>query len=259
KARIYALTSRWNRTVYDPHVNMLRATTEAMSAVLGDADSIYVAPFDEGYNVGDQVSQRLARNTQIILKQEAHLARVADAGGGSYYLEALTNAIAQKAWKQLQEIEAAGGYRKAAEQIEQTLELRKPVQAKSVITRRRVLTGTNRFADAAEQALARIGGELVSHSGRAALPFEELRLRTERYVAEKGQAPRVLLAEIGDAKMCSARSSFVAEFLACAGLGVEILRFASAQAIASVDTDLIVLCSSDPEYLAIATELVAEM
>src|SRR5205085_7832618 len=123
------------------------------------------------------------------------------------------------------------------------LELRRAAQAKSVVTRRRVLTGTNRFVNAAEQALERIGGELVPHSGRAALPFEELRLRTERYVADKGQVPRVLLAEIGDAKMCSARSSFVAEFLACAGLGVDIRRFASAQAIASVDTDLMVLCS----------------
>ena len=73
RARIYALTSRWNRTVYDPQINMLRATTEAMCAVLGGADSIYVVPFDECYNVGDETSRRLARNTQIILKQEAHL------------------------------------------------------------------------------------------------------------------------------------------------------------------------------------------
>ena len=259
RARIYALTSRWNRTVYDPHNNMLRATTEAMSAVLGGADSIYVAPFDESYNVGEEATQRLARNTQIILKQEAHLARVADAGGGSYYLEALTDAIAQRAWKQLQEIEAAGGYRKAAQKIEQTLDQRQAVQAKSVITRRRVLTGTNRFANAAEQALERIGGELVPHSGRAALPFEELRLRTERHVAGTGRKPQILLAEIGEAKMRSARSGFVAEFLACAGLGVDVRSFATTQAIAIVDADLVVLCSSDPEYVALATELFAEM
>jgi methylmalonyl-CoA mutase len=259
RARIYALTSRWNRTIYDPHINMLRATTEAMSGVLGGADSIYVAPFNECYNVGDEVSRRLARNTQIILKQEAHLARVADAGGGSYCLEALTDAIAQKAWKLFQEIEAAGGYRKAAELIEQTLEQRRAAQEKSVITRRRILTGTNRFANAAEQVLERICGELVPHSGRAALPFEELRLRTERHVADKGQTPRILLAEIGDAKMRSARSGFVAEFLACAGLNTDIRKFETARAIIAVDANLIVLCSSDPEYLAIATELFAEM
>ena len=259
KARIYALTSRWNRTVYDPHVNMLRATTEAMAAVLGGADSVYVVPFDECYNVGDETSRRLARNTQIILKREAHLDRVADAGGGSYYLEALTHSIAQRAWKQLREIEAAGGFRKAAAQIERTLELRKSAQEKSVVTRRRVLTGTNRFANPTERALEQIGGQLVHDSGRAALPFEELRLRTERHVRNTGNPPRILLAEIGDARMRAARSGFVADFLACAGFVPEIRRFNTSLDIASADTDLVVLCSSDLEYLPIANQLLTEL
>jgi methylmalonyl-CoA mutase len=259
RARIYALTSRWNRTVYDPHNNMLRATTEAMSAVLGGADSIYIISFDECYNVGDETSRRLARNTQIILKQEAHLARVADAGGGSYYLEALTESIARRAWKQLQEIEAAGGYRKAALQIEQTLEQRKTAQLKSVIARKRVLTGINRFANPAEPAFDRVGGVIVHDSLRAALPFEELRLRSERHARESNKSPRIVLAEIGDAKMRSARSRFAAEFFACAGLSTETRRFESVQQIAAADADLLVLCSSDPEYLAIATELRKEM
>jgi len=259
RARIYALTSRWNRTVYDPHNNMLRATTEAMSAILGGADSIYIVPFDECYNVGDETSRRLARNAQIILKQEAHLARVADPGGGSYYLEALTQSIAQRAWKQLQEIEAAGGYRKSTAQIEQTLDQRKDAQVKSVIARKRILTGTNRFANAAEQAFERVGGAIVHDSIRAALPFEELRMRIERHTRQSGRSPRILLAEIGDAKMRSARSGFASEFFACAGLSTEIRRFETAPEIAAVAADLIVLCSSDPEYLAIATELLAAM
>jgi methylmalonyl-CoA mutase len=258
KARIYALTSRWNRTVYDPHNNVLRATTEAISAVLGGADSIYVVPFDESYNVGDEASRRLARNTQIILKQEAYLGRVADAGGGSYYLEALTHQIAERAWKQLQEIEASGGFRKAAASIEQTLGRRKAAQDKSVITRRRVFTGVNRFANAAEQALERIGGELVHDSARASLPFEELRLRTERHSAKAGNPRRILLAEIGDPKMRAARSAFVADFIACAGLATEIRRFETPLEITAANADLVVLCSSDPEYLAFATELLSE-
>ena len=259
KALIYARTSRWNRTIYDPHVNILRATTEAMSAVLGGADSICVAPFDECYNVGDEVTQRLARNTQLILKQESHLARVADPGGGSYYLEELTHSIAKKAWKQLQDIEAAGGFRRAADTIAQTLERGKAAQQKSVNIRRRVLAGTNRFANAAERALDRVGGKLIHDSGRTALPFEELRLRTERHAAETESMPRILLAEIGDAKMRAARSNFVADFLACAGLVTIIERFETARQIAATDADMIVLCSADSEYLAIATELLAEM
>jgi len=259
KARIYARTSHWNRTVYDPHVNMLRATTEAMSAVLGGADSIYVAPFDDCYKAGDKASRRLARNAQIILKQEAYLARVADPGGGSYYLEALTHSIAEKAWKQLQDIEDAGGFRKAADRIAQTLELRRAAQQKSVITRSRVLIGANRFANAAERAYDRVGSRLIHDPDRAALPFEELRLRTERHERETGRMPRILLAEIGDAKMRAARSGFVADFLACAGLAAYIERFETPRQIASADADMIVLCSSDPEYLVIGRDLIAEM
>jgi methylmalonyl-CoA mutase len=125
RARIYARTSRWNRTISDPHTNALRGTTEAMSAVLGGAESIYVAPFDECCGMSpDDASRRLARNTQIILKQEAFLARVADVAGGSYYVETLTDSIAAGAWKLLQEIESAGGYRQAADLVTRRLEQR---------------------------------------------------------------------------------------------------------------------------------------
>ncbi len=99
RARIHARTSRWNKTIYDPHVNVLRATTEAMSAVLGGVDSVTVAPFDESYKAPDEASRRLARNTQIILKHEALLSRVADPGAGSYCLEVITDFIAREGWK----------------------------------------------------------------------------------------------------------------------------------------------------------------
>jgi methylmalonyl-CoA mutase len=132
RARIYARTSRWNRNVSDPHTNALRGTTEAISAILGGADSIYVAPFDECCGTLDEASRRLARNTQIILKQEAFLARVADPGCGSYYVETLTDSIAAGAWKLLQEIESAGGWRTAAEMITRRLELRSAEQQEKV-------------------------------------------------------------------------------------------------------------------------------
>jgi methylmalonyl-CoA mutase len=124
KARIYARTSRRNRTISDPHTNALRGTTEAISAIVGGAESIYVAPFDEMLGVRDEPSRRLARNTQIILKQEAFLGRVADLGGGSYYLETLTDSIAAQAWKLFQEIECAGGFRSASGTIAPMLEQR---------------------------------------------------------------------------------------------------------------------------------------
>lgn len=124
RARIYACTSRRNRTISDPHTNALRGTTEAMSAIFGGAESIYVAPFDDCCGTSDQAGRRLARNTQLILREETFLGRVADAAGGSYYVETLTDSIAASAWKLLQEIESAGGWRKAYGLITRRLEER---------------------------------------------------------------------------------------------------------------------------------------
>jgi len=109
-----ARTAQWNRTAKDPEVNILRGTTECVSAILGGADSVYVAPFDECCAEPNEASRRLARNTQLILKHEALFARVADPGAGSYCLEVLTDSICRDAWTLLQEIEAGGGYRKSS-------------------------------------------------------------------------------------------------------------------------------------------------
>ncbi|MGO9318822.1 MAG: methylmalonyl-CoA mutase family protein [Terracidiphilus sp.] len=261
KAHIHARTSRWNETIYAPRVNILRGTTEAMAAIFGGADSITVAPFDECYKRPDEASRRLARNTQIILKQEALLSRVADPGAGSYYLEEITDFIAHDGWKIMQGIEAVGGYRKAekAGLIAQLLEKSMAAREEAVSSRRRIFTGTSQHANISEKALGRIDFSHISDQRRGARMYEQLRLRTERHVAQGGKNPRVLLAEIGDAKMRAARSNFAANFIACAGFDLAAKRFSSAERIAASDADLIVLCSSDAEYLALATEVIARM
>ena len=257
RARIHARTSRWNETIYDPHVNILRSTTEAMSAALGGADIITVAPFDECYKAPDEASRRLARNTQIILKREALLSRVADPGAGSYCLEAFTDFIAREGWKSMQAIEAAGGYRKALADgiIAQALEKSLAAKEKAVESRRRIFTGTSQHANISERALERIEPSRLSGRRRGAWMYEELRLRTERHAERTGKTPRVLLAEYGDAKMRAARSNFAANFLACAGFDLVAKRFTVADRIPASDPDLIVLCSSDPEYLALTIEV----
>jgi methylmalonyl-CoA mutase len=261
RTRIHARTSRWDKTIYDPHVNILRATTEAMSAALGGADSITVATFDECYKSPDEASRRLARNTQIILKHEALFANVADPGAGSYYLEILTNFFTQEAWKLMQSVEASGGFRKmvADGRLAKALQQSLAAKEKLVVSRRRVFTGTNQYANVAESALGRIDPLTAAGSRRGAQVYESLRLRTERHTANTGKVPRVLLAEFGDIKMRAARSTFAANFFACAGFKIETQRFDCANKIADCDADLIVLCSSDPEYLAMATELASEL
>ena len=261
RARIAAHTSRWNKTVYGPHVNILRATTEAIAAVLGGADSVTVAPFDACYKQPDEASQRLARNTQLLLKHEAWLGRVADAGGGSYFIEALTDFLAREGWKRMQEIEAHGGYRKAQAEglIAQMLGPSMAGREKAVALRKRVLVGTNQFANPAERALDRIEVSRVSETKRGAQPYEELRMRTERHAALTGSTPRVLLAEIGDVKMRTTRSNFAANFFACAGFETVTRRFRKAGEIAAAEGDLIVLCSANAEYAAITAELMAKL
>jgi methylmalonyl-CoA mutase len=257
--RIHARTSRWNKTIYDPHVNVLRATTEAMSAILGGVSSLSVAPFDECYKSPDESSRRLARNTQIILKRESLLAHVSDPGAGSYCIELITDFLAREGWSSMQKIEAAGGYRKAlaAGHIRHTLDHSLAAKEKAVHSRRRVFTGTNQFADPSHRVLECIDPLHLPAVRRGAQSFERIRLRTERHAASTGNLPRVLLAEFGDPKMRSARSTFAANFFACAGFEIVEQHFTSAQEIAATEADLIVLCSSDEEYLESATALLA--
>jgi len=265
RARIAARTLHWNQTIYDPHVNILRATTEAMAAVLGGADAVTVTPFDACYKAPDEASRRLARNTQLLLKHEAWLGRVADAGGGSYALETITDFMAREGWKVMQDIEARGGFRTAQGEgmFAQALQRGLAAREQAVALRRRVLVGTNQYANPAERALDRVdnrAGEQRMHADlRGARAYEELRLRTERHAAAGGNTPRVLLAEIGDVKMRAARSAFATNFFACAGFELQTLRFKKAEEIATAGADLIVLCSSDAEYAAQASALLAQL
>lgn len=256
KTVIYARTARWNETAYDPHVNILRATTEAMSAIVGGADSISVGPFDECCHRPDQASRRLARNVQLVLKHEAGLARVADPLGGAYMIEALTSKIATKAWKLFQELEGGGGHSKAKAtgMIDSIVQRRSADRSKAASQRKLVLTGTNRFANPSEKGLGRIDPELLNGASRVAQSFEETRLRSER-AAANGRSPKISLARFGDPKMSDARAQFAADFLACAGLCAEICACQSPKEIAEIEADLIVLCSSDPEYFHVAEEL----
>ena len=252
RAFIETRTSRWNQTIYDPHVNVLRSTTEAMSAIIGGADSISVCPFDACYHRPDEDSRRLARNTQIMLKHEAMLGHVADPGGGSYALEAITEFLARDGWNLMQEVETRGGYRKASGWITERLLLSLAEREKRVASRKRIFVGTNQYANAAERALGRIEPARIVQPRRGTIAFEALRLRTERH----GQAPHILLAEIGDPKMRAARATFASNFFACAGFDILAMRFNSVEEIVAQNADVIVLCSSDQEYAGLAATLI---
>ncbi|MDT3694811.1 MAG: methylmalonyl-CoA mutase family protein [Ignavibacterium sp.] len=155
KMFIHCKASGFNQTYFDPYVNMLRTTTEAFSAIVGGADSIHTNPYDESFNPSDNFSRRIARNTQIVLKEESHLDQVIDPAGGSYFVEKLTDDIAEAAWKLFQTVEEKGGMLEAIrsgfvqEEINKVAEARKKDFAK----RKSVLVGTNMYANPKEKAV----------------------------------------------------------------------------------------------------------
>ncbi len=250
---VNARTSRLTTTIYDPYVNVLRATTEAMAAAIGGADSIQVESFDEPYRQPDAASRRLARNTQLILKQEAWLDRSTDAAGGSYYLENLTDSFAREAWTLFQRVEAAGGYLKYSQSGALDADLAKSHgdREAAVGTRRTAIVGTNQYPNLDERMLPKLQRE--DTSARYARIFEIIRLKTERYAARTGRTPKFLLLEAGDVKMRKARSGFTANFFGCAGFKIEIA------AEVTGDPDAIVLCSSDSEYATLAPRVIQEL
>jgi methylmalonyl-CoA mutase len=256
KAVIHSRSATWNKTVYDPHVNILRATTEAMSAALGGSDAIWVEPFDATYRNPEDASTHLARNTQIILKKEAWFDRTADPAGGSYYVEVLTDSIAREAWKLMQEIESAGGFVRASQSGAIAAQVRKTRDDRiaAVASRRRTILGTNQYPNLKERVLPQI--ERLDPAERAATVFEEIRLRTERHAASTGRTPRFVLLTAGDLKMRKARAAFVANFFGCAGF--EIDTAASIEEARAKNPDVVVLCSSDEEYPVIAGPIVKQ-
>ncbi len=242
RMKLHVRTPQRNKSVYDRYTNLLRVTTEALSAVVGGCDSLSVGSF--GFD------SHLAANVQHLLKEESHIDAVADPAGGSYYIEALTDSLAREAWKLLQQVEAEGGYAAATASgsIQKALAETRAARAKAYSGRRRALVGVNNYPNLTEKTP---GGEIPTSEGvRIAEPFEQIRRRTSEHAQATGRYPKVLLLQRGDVKMRGARSNFCMNFLGCAGFDI-----VESEEYQSTDADLIVLCSSDPEYLAFAQDV----
>ncbi len=244
ETRIHAVTALSNKSIYDPWTNLLRSTTEALSAVLGGADSLRVQA--AGYPA------RLARNVQLILKEEAHLDKVADPAGGAWFIENLTASLAAEAWKLFQQVESMGGYAKARAFIDSSIAAAREAKEKEFASRRRVMVGVNNYPDLTEKRLEQ-AGSLEGAGWRLARPVEKIRLRTERHARRTGKTPKVLLLKRGDLKMKMARAQFCLNFFGCGGFAVEEAEMEGSTVPGGAD--LIVLCSSDPEYLDFARDV----
>lgn len=264
----HAETSNFNLTLFDAHVNLLRTQTEAMSAAIAGVNSITVSPFDKTYETPNDFSERIARNQQLLLKEESHLNRIVDPAAGSYYIENLTVSIAKEAWKLFLAVEEAGGMLQAvkAGSVQEAVNQSNKARHEAVSKRKEILLGTNQYPNFNELAGDKrpldgctkcgCGGHeeeetaLVKlQTARAASEFEALRLETET----SGKRPKAFMLTIGNLAMRQARAQFSCNFLACAGYQViDNLGFASIEegieAAMKAQADIVVLCSSDDEY-----------
>ncbi|MFI3262838.1 MAG: methylmalonyl-CoA mutase family protein [Rikenellaceae bacterium] len=276
KMKAHATTSMFNMSVYDPYVNMLRATTEGMSAAISGVSSIEVLPFDAAYNAPTEFSSRIARNTQLLLKEESHFNQVADAAGGSYYIEKLTQDIADNAWALFKEVEDKGGYTTCFKEgvIQGIIAQSAANRRKAIATRREILLGTNQYPNFTE-TVTNVATKKECKSAhscgcssektetvevlvpfRAGEEFEELRLAVDA----SGKAPKAFMFTIGSLAFARARSQFASNFFGCAGIGnIDNNLFSSVEegvaAAKASGAEIVVICSSDDEYATYAPQI----
>jgi methylmalonyl-CoA mutase len=276
---IHCETSAWNKTIYDPYVNMLRTQTEAMSAVLGGTDSLTVLPFDSVYEQPTVFAERIARNQQALLKEEVHLDKVADPAAGSYYIETLTSSIAEHAWKLFLKVQDKGGFLAAFREgfVQAEVKEMADKRRKAISSRRENILGVSQFPNFNEQLEPVFDASLFEaedHTAadaevetlklfRGAQQLEAVRYATDRYSAINDR-PKVCMLPIGNLAMRKARAQFACNFFAAAGYQViDNNGFESIEeglnAILEEKPKLVVLCSSDDEYASLAPELFGQL
>jgi len=252
----------WSKSLYDSTVNMLRNTTEAMSAILGSCDAILVNPHDSTYKTPDEFSHRIALNVSNLLKEEAYFDKVADPVAGSYYIETITAKLAERILQLFKETEASGGYMECFKKgtIQEMISRERSKKEDEIGTRKKVYVGTNKYVDQGEK-LAKSTTAITPPASlypllreqRATEQFECLRQKTLQYFEQTGKVPMVYLASFGALAMRNARAAFAAEFFATASFSVsetfffDNLEQAALESAAS-EAGIVVMCSADADY-----------
>ena len=264
KMIVNAETSMYNMTVFDAYVNMLRTQTESMSAALAGVHSIVVNPFDAAYEQPNDFSERIARNQQLLLKEECHFSTVVDPSAGSYYIEELTSSLAKEAWKLFIAVEEQGGFFAAAKAgtIQDAINSTNEKRHLHAAQRKEFILGTNQFPNFTENSEGKVAETECCNCGcdetapfksicasRLSADFESLRLSTEK--ADK--QPVAFMLTVGNLVWRQARAQFSTNFLACAGYKViDNLGFSTVEegidAALAANADIVVICSSDEEY-----------
>jgi len=263
---LHTRSSFWVQTVYDPYVNLLRTTTSSMAAVIGGTDSLQVNAYDSAYRKPGRQSERIARNTQVILKEESYLDKVIDPSAGSYYVEKLTDQLNTKAWEIFLQVEEKGGFHTAllSGNIQDAVSDMVKHRRERFANRKDLLLGTNQYPNFDEQMKdeldpAAVVQDVLPESkriiepiirSRSGVEFASLRLKTESL---PGKKPVAFMLTLGNLAMRRARAMFGCNFFASAGFQViDNIGFSSPEEgikeSQRAGADIVVLCSSDNEY-----------
>jgi methylmalonyl-CoA mutase len=277
---ITAETSSFTKTVYDPYVNLLRAGNEGFAAVVGGVQYLHITPFDD--LTGDsQLSERIARNTQNILKDEAHLRTIIDPAGGSWYIEELTTELAEKAWEFFQQIEAKGSMLEVLKSgwLQEEISSVQMKREQDAFTRKQSIVGTNVYAnlaEAASPAIVRTFDNLLRidrtntvkirsiKQTRLSEPFEKLRKISEEIESKLGSKPQIGMICLGELKNYKPRLDFMRGFAAAGG--IEAVDSGSITSLESAkkfvlrkDTKYFCLCGSNDQYELFGHEILSTL
>ena len=266
---ITAKTSIWSKSITDAETNLLRCTTEAMSAILGNVDGVLIDPYDKEFKSASDFSSRIAGNITTILREESYFGKVSNPVDGSYYIEEVSSKIAEKALELFKAIEAAGGFYKAFENetIQQQIAEIRLQKLKLISQRRTPMVGINKYPNLMETvdaSLLSTGGasnSKVLTPRRASLEIEAMRRFTEELVADTNVRPIVQLVSYGNLTMRKARAAFAYDFIGVSGFDVhqeESFKSAelAAKESAKSDSHVVVICSSDEDYDETAVDFI---
>ena len=264
---LFARTSERNRSLLDPYTNMLRLTTEAVSAILGGYETLHIGAFDTGLSVKKDIAERITGNIHLILKEEASLDRVVDPSRGSHYIEAMTRALAESGWKIFKEIEAAGGMAEASASglIGAMVAESAAKRQKKLETRQKTLIGVNRYSwplspeqeehiDELEQALEQLP------EGNETADYELLRLKALSYSLKSGRKPSIFIWMQGDTATSFRQAAFAEEFFTCGGFTIAgratlPLEEESYTSVLQNKPDIVVLCIAEKDPVPTAETL----
>ncbi len=260
---VMARSSQRLLTHYDHHSNLLRHTTQAMSAILGGVEALALDPFDGLQASGATTGARLSRNIQQLLRHESYFDKVIDPAGGAYYVEEVTHQLAIKSWELFQQIESVGGigaYASSGE-LRTALAVQSLAAEQEFAKRKRVLIGVNQSPDTNE-----VHPDLVLPPTdiRLAAPFEALRTRVDAFGKKRGARLQAFIWQFGDVAMRSARGQFSRNLFGSGGFFIQENIFHDDLDLVKTEAqhhqpDVVVICSSDAEYFGTGKELLATL